>query len=141
MVLDLRGDPACQFHEVVDNETDDMEAIGDDDGVGEGAGDEAPVRTGEIDTDHPHLLAALETCQIRTQIPFAATGHDVEDAVVFEVGEGGRKAQPLVEGVLINAKDGRALETEAFGGLAPGELVIDGRALLRLVCTLPPSRP
>ena len=45
MVLDLRGDLANQFHEVVDNEADDMEAISDDDGVGEGAGDESPVRT------------------------------------------------------------------------------------------------
>jgi hypothetical protein len=127
VVLDLRGDPAGQFHEVMEDEADDMEAIGDDFGVGEGAGDESPVRTGEIDTDHPHLVAALETSQIGTQIRFAAPRDDVEDAVVFEVGEGGRKAQALVEGVFINAEDGRALETETLGGLAPGELVVDAR--------------
>ena len=59
MVLDLRGDLTSEIHEVLDDETDDMEAVGDDFSIWEVGGDEAAVRTGEVDTDHPHLILAL----------------------------------------------------------------------------------
>jgi len=59
MVLDMRGDLTCEIHEVLDDETDDMEAVGDDFSIWEVGGDEAAVRTGEVDTDHAHLIFAL----------------------------------------------------------------------------------
>ena len=125
MVFDLRGDLADQFHEVVDDETDDMEAIGYDFCVWEGPGNEAPVRAGEVDANDPDLLPSLKTGEVRTQIRFTAARDDVEDAMVFEVGKGGGKALAFVEGVLVNTEDGRTLQAEAFGGLALGELSVD----------------
>jgi len=102
VILDLGSDLAGKFHEVMDDDTDDMEAVGDDFCIWEVGGDEAAVRTGEVDADHTHLIPALETLQVGAQIGFAATRDDVEDAVVFKVGEGGGKAQSLVKGVFVD---------------------------------------
>ena len=127
MVLDLGSDLAGEFQEVLDDETDDMEAVYDDFGVWEVGGDEAAVRTGEVDTDHAHLFPALEALQIGSQIGFAATRYDIEDAVVFQVGKGGGKTQSFVKAVFVNTQDGGALKTEAFGSLALSELTVDTR--------------
>lgn len=125
MALDLRGDLAGEFHEVVDDKTDDMEAISDNFCVGEVVLDEAPVRAGEIDTDDPYLVPALETGQVRAQIGLTAARYDVEDPVVFEIGKGGGKAQTSMKGMFVDAKEGRTLKAEAFGGLACGKLAVD----------------
>jgi hypothetical protein len=47
--------------------------------------------------------------------------------VVFEVGEGGSKAESFVEGVFVDTQDKRTLKAEAFGGLALSELAVDTR--------------
>ncbi len=52
---------------------------------------------------------------------------DIEDAVVFEVGEGGGKALFFVEGVLVDAEKGWATEADALGGLSAGKLLIDAQ--------------
>jgi len=116
---------ARQLHEVVLDDADDMEAVGDDPGSGEGVFDEAAVGAGEVDADDPHLLPALELAKEPGEILMAAAGLDVENTPVFQVTEGGGEALALVEGVLVDAEVARALQGEAFGGFAAGELLVD----------------
>jgi hypothetical protein len=127
VVFDLWSDLAHQFHEVVEDEPDDMEAVGDEDGVWEGTLDDAAVRAGEVDADDSDLLPALEAFQIGAQVGFRAARDDVKDAVVFQIGEGRGKTQALVKGVLIDAQEDWALKADALGSLATGELGIDAR--------------
>ena len=46
-----------------------------------------------------------------------ASRNDVEDAVVLQVAEGGGKALPFVQGVLVDAENLRALQAQTFSGL------------------------
>ena len=60
MVLELRGQEACELDEVMIDDADDMEAIGDDTGVGKVSLDESSVGTGEIDADELNTLPTPE---------------------------------------------------------------------------------
>lgn len=95
---------ARQPHEAVLEEAHDVEAVGDDAGLGEVAANQAAVRPGEVDADDLHLVAALELAEEGGQIRFAAAGPDSEDAAVLQVAEGGEEAPALVEGVLVDAE-------------------------------------
>jgi len=116
---------AGQLHEVVLDDADDVEAVGHDPGVGEVAFDEAAVGGGEVDADDFHTFAALEFAKESGEILMAAAGLDVENTPVFQVTEGGGEALAFMEGVFVDAEVVRALQREAFGGLAAGELLID----------------
>lgn len=70
-------------------------------------------------------LASLEFAKKSRQIGFTSPGLDFEDAVVFEITEGGAKSLPFVESVFVDSENQGALERDAFGGLAPGELPVD----------------
>lgn len=50
---------------------------------------------------------------------------DFKDAMVFEITEGGAEALSFMEGVFVDPEDQMALERDAFGGFAPGELAVD----------------
>ena len=45
--------------------------------------------------------------------------------MVFEVAEGGSESSSFVKSVLVDAEHDRALEADAFGGLAFSELGVD----------------
>jgi hypothetical protein len=125
VAFDYRSDLAAEVHEVGKQDAHDVEAVGNDTGVGEPAFDHGAVRAGEIDADHPDALSALEGREEGEQIGFTAAFDDIEDLAVFEVAEGGGEALAFVEGVLVDAQDVWTLKTHALGGLARGELGVD----------------
>ena len=60
MVLDLRGDLAAESHEVVDDDADDVKAVGDDPSVGEPLFDKKAIRTAQIDANHLDPVSAFK---------------------------------------------------------------------------------
>jgi len=60
VVFNLRGDLAAESHEVVDDNPDDMKAVGDDACIWEPCSDEMPVRRAKVDADHADLFATLK---------------------------------------------------------------------------------
>ena len=59
------------------------------------------------------------------EVGFTAAGLDFEDAVVFEITEGGAEALSFVEGVFVDPEDEGTLKRDAFSSFATGELLID----------------
>ena len=58
--VDLRGDAAHHLYTVLVYEPDSVEAVSNDFGVWEPPSSELSVGAGEVDTDQPNALAALE---------------------------------------------------------------------------------
>ena len=125
MVLELGCEESGKLDEVVIDDSDDVEAIGDDAGFGEVSLDKSPVGTGEVDADELNTLATLEFAKKLDEVGFATTGLHFEDAVVFEITEGGAEALSFVEGMFVDPEDEGALKRDAFGGFATGELSVD----------------
>ena len=111
VVLDCGGNLAGQLQEVLDDNADDMEAIGNDLGSREVGSNQAAIGTGKIDANHANLVSALESAQKAAQIPWTAAGNNIEDPVVLKITEGGGKTLPLVQGVLVDTENPRALQT------------------------------
>lgn len=109
MVLELGSEEPRELDEVVIDDADDVEAIGDDAGLGKVSLHESPVGAGEVDADELNTLSAPEFAKKMDEVGFTATGLDFEDAVVFEITEGGAKALSFVEGVFVDAEDEGAL--------------------------------
>ena len=116
-----------QLHEVVLDDAHHMEPVGNDPGVGEELPDQAAVGAGEVDADDLHPLPALEFAEETGQIRLALPWLDIEDPAFLQITEGGAEALALVEGVLVDAEVARAVQRQALGGLADGELVVDAR--------------
>jgi len=110
---------------VVNDDADDVEAIGNDLGVREPFLDEASVRRTQVDADDAHLLFALERVNEGGKIAFAFSWDDIKDPVVFKVTEGGYKAVAFVEGVFVDTQDHWAKHADAFASLTCSELVVD----------------
>ena len=125
VVLQVGHQQPRQRHEVVLDDPHDMEPVGNDAGVGEVTPDEAAVGAGEVDADDLHPLPPLEFVQESGQVRLALPWLDLEDPAPLQIAEGGAEALALVQGVLIDAEVARAVQREAFGGLADGELVVD----------------
>ena len=125
MALELRSDGACEVHEVVINDTHNMEAVRNDPGIGKEAPDDVAVRAGEIDANHLHFVATLQGEQIGAQIRDAAPRPDIKNAVVAKIAESGAEALPLMQSVFINAQVLGAFQRESFIGLAACELGVD----------------
>ena len=125
VILNFRGNLSAEGHEVVNDNADDMEAIGDDPGIGEPFFNEAAVGGTQIDANHPDPLPALERCHKAGQIFRASTWNNIEDFVVFEITESGRETSTLVESMLVDAQDNGAVEADALAGFSLGKLMID----------------
>ena len=104
VILDLGSDLTGKVHEMLDDDADDMEAVGDDFGVWEPFADQGAVRAGEVDADHAHTFTALEGLKEGDQVGAGSALDDIEDLVVFKIAKSGGKALALVEGVLVDAK-------------------------------------
>ena len=81
-----------KFEQMLSDQPDGVESVGDDDGAREPAPDECAVAVGQIDANHAHPLAPTQARQIRPELGFAATGAQVENPVVLEVAKGRREA-------------------------------------------------
>ena len=122
-------DLAPAGEEVVVDEADDVEAVGDDAGVGEVFADQGAVGAGQVHANDLDGFTAAEALQIAFQSGFRAAEHDIVDLVVFEVAEGGRVAVTAAEEVLVDAEQSRALGRVPFAVLtleAAAEVAIDG---------------
>ena len=60
MVLEFRNQEACELDEVMINDSNDVEAIGNDAGVGKVSLNESSVGTGEVDANELNTVPALE---------------------------------------------------------------------------------
>lgn len=60
MVLEPGSEEPRELDEVVIDNADDVEAIGDDPGLGKVSLNQSAVGAGEVDTDELNALAALE---------------------------------------------------------------------------------
>jgi hypothetical protein len=58
------------------DQTDDMEAVGDDDGLGEMPADQRTMRRGQIYADDAHQVLALQAVEVGLQSRFAAAQDD-----------------------------------------------------------------
>ena len=125
VAFDDRSDLAAEVHEVGEDDTHHVEAVGDNAGIGEPAPDHGAVRAGEIDANDPNPLPAFERAQEGEDIGLRAAFDDVEDLVVAQVAEGCGETLAFVKGMLINAQDLWTLKANALGSLAPGELGVD----------------
>ena len=125
MVLEFRNQEASELDEVMIDDTDDVEAIGNDAGVGKVSLNKSSVGAGEIDADELNTVPAPEFTKEMDEVGFTATGLDFKDAMVFEITEGGAEALSFVKGVFVDAENQRALERDAFGGFASSELSVD----------------
>ena len=125
MVLEAGHQMAGQLHEVVLDHAHDMEPVRHDPGIGKVAAHEAAVGAGKVDTDDLDALPPLEFAEESGEIRFAFARPDIEDPAVPQIAEGGAEALAFVEGVLVDAEINRAVQREALGGLAAGELLID----------------
>src|ERR1700757_83510 len=96
------------------DQTDDVEPIGNDAGVGEMLAHQRPVNTGQIHADDADQVLALEAVQIALQRCFAATEHHIMDTVALEIAEGGGKAVTARKEVLIDAEHLRARSIAPF---------------------------
>ena len=59
VVLDVWGNGTKEGQEVMLNNADDVEAVGDDSCSGEVSSDERTVRVAQVDTDHANALSPL----------------------------------------------------------------------------------
>jgi len=125
VMFEVWSDLSAQFHEVVLDESDDMEAVRDDAGLGEVVFDQRAVAGAHVDAHEAHLILSLKGFEEGLEVWGAFALGDIKDAVAFEIAEGGGEPAALVEGVFINAEHPRALAREPFTGLAAGEPVID----------------
>jgi len=121
----LWSDRAHELDTVLINQTNRMEAVGDDLGTGEPLPHKPPVWAGQVDTDQSDLLASLQGSKESTKILFAPAGMDIKDSVVLQVAEGGAEALSLVQGMLINAEIEGAILANTFLGFSLGKLLVD----------------
>jgi hypothetical protein len=118
VVLEARDDLACEIHEAVLEDADDMEAVSDQARVRQPLPDKRALGAGEVDAGHPHLLPAVEAGQEAAQVRFTAPGHDIEDAVVAKVAKRGGKRHAAMHAVLVDAQQARTLQALALARLA-----------------------
>jgi len=125
VILEITHQKTRQLHEVVLDDTHDMEAVGHDACIGKVTANQAAIGAGEIDADDLHPLPALEFTKECCKVRLAFSGLNVEDPSVLQIAEGGAEALALVEGMFVDAKVARTVQREPFGGFADGELLVN----------------
>lgn len=105
MLGDFGSDLAEEFEEVVLDDADDVEAVGNDLCSGEVALDERAVGRAQIDADNAHLVPAVQGLQEAFEVLGAFALGDIEDLVVAQVTEGGGEAAALVQSVFIDSEE------------------------------------
>lgn len=132
MVLDVRSEFTHQIEEVLLDDANDVEAVGDDPGVGEVLSDQGPVGTAQVHADDADVFLAFEGGEVGVEFFRSPSFDDIEDLVSPEVAEGGGEAcaSPQLgslsfDGVFINAEHGRTDAIEAFASFALGVFVVE----------------
>lgn len=125
MLCNLGSDFPEELKEVMLNDADDVEAIGNDFCIGEVSFDESTVGGAQVNADHAHLFPAVQGLQETFEVPCAFALGDIKDAVVAQITEGGGEATPFVQSVFVDAEELGAEFRAAFTGLLLSELMID----------------
>jgi len=132
MVFDFGSDLAHEIHEVLLDHTDDVEAIGDDPGVGEVTTDQGTVGAAQIHADDTDVFFAVEPTEVSVEILWIPAFDDIENAVGPEVAEGrGEPGSPSmpgsfpVDGVFIDTEDGRTDAIGTFPGFLLGVFAVE----------------
>lgn len=132
MVFDLGSDLAHEIDEVLLDHADDMEAIGDDFGVGEVFADEGAVGAAQVHADDPDVILSLKLREVGLQVLWVTAFDDVEDSVGPEIAESGGElgAPPMpsafsLDGVFVDAEDRRANTVRAFSSFEFGVFVVE----------------
>lgn len=112
--------------------SDDMEAVGDDLGVGEVFADKGAVGTAQVHADDADVFLSLERVEVGVEDLRVAALDDVEDAMGAQVAEGGGElgcasmaGSFALDGVLVDTQHRRADPVGAFSGFACGVFVIE----------------
>ena len=130
MVFDLRNDLTHEVHEVLLDHTDDVEAIGDDLGVGEVPADQGAIGEAQIHADDADVFFAFERAEVGVKFLRVTAFDDIEDPMGSQIAKsrGELGAAPVagslaMDGVLVNAEDGRADTVRTFPGFDLGVFV------------------
>lgn len=114
------------------DDPNDVEAIGDDLGVGEVFANEGAIGRAQIHADDADVFLALELSEVSIEIFWGAACDDIEDSVGAQVAEGRCELRAstvssafAMDGVFINAKNRRADAIGAFSGFDLGILVVE----------------
>ena len=100
-----RVDLAPASQEVVVDETDHMEAVGDDESVGEVELDDGAIDRRQVHADDTNLIFALQGNEIGLQRGFRASQSEVVNAMILQIAEG--RGVPFFPGeeVFVDAQD------------------------------------
>ncbi len=102
---DLGSDLSEELHEVMLNDADDMEAVGNDFSIGEVTFDESAVRGTQIDADNAHFIPAVQGLQEAFELTGALALGDIKDAVVAQIAEGGGETAALVKSMFVDTEE------------------------------------
>ncbi len=72
-----------ELNEMMGDEADDMKTIGNDFSVREPGADKMSIRAGEINTDNPYFISALEFRDKRGELLAAAAWDNIKNTMVF----------------------------------------------------------
>ena len=92
----------AEFHEVVLYHSYDVEAVGDDFGIGEAFSNDGPVAGAQVHAKHLYLFSVFITFQGFFYFDEGFALDDVVDAVVTQVGNSGGEFSPFVDGVFVD---------------------------------------
>lgn len=124
-LFDTGGDLTTQIHEVVLDESDDMEAVRNDASAWEVALDERAIACAHVDANDSHFMPAVQGFEEVFEVCCAFALGDIKDSMSFEITEGGGEAAAFVKGVFVDAEDLRALTRESLFGFTLSELMVD----------------
>ncbi len=81
VIFDMRGELSDEFDEVLLDDSNNVESICDDFGIGEVFSDQGPVGSAEIHADEANVFLAFKRGKIVIEILRIAALDDIKDAV------------------------------------------------------------
>src|SRR3954452_16577227 len=105
------------------NQTNDVETIGDDQGIGEVVSNQRPTGRGQVHADDAHPVAAFEFTEIVLQRQLAAAEDHIVNLVFGQITEGG--CRPVLSGkeVFVNAEHPGTLGAPQFRRLTAEKIL------------------
>ena len=131
VMFHMRNELANKIHEVLLDQANDVKAVRDDPGLGEVSSDQGAIGAAQIHADDADLFFAFEGGEVGVKILRVTAFDDIEDAVGAQVAEGRGEPRPApvtssfsVDGVFVDAEDGRTDAVGAFPCFAFGVFVV-----------------
>lgn len=132
VMLHVRNELANEIHEVLLDEADDVEAVCDDPRLGEVSSDQGAIGAAQIHADEADVFFAFEGGEVGVKILRVTAFDDIEDAVSAQVAEGRGELRSSseagsfsVDGMFVDAEDGRTDAVGAFPCFARGVFVVE----------------